>query len=103
MKQRYSRPRSRGAFQERRNDERLANRQYRLVCARESAIHGRGLFARVEIASGTPIIEYLGERISPRESLERCRANNWYIFALDNQTHLDGNVEWNLARLINHH
>src|SRR6266571_6617859 len=74
-----------------------------LVFAKESPIHGRGLFARFDIAAETRIIEYVGEKITKQESLRRCQANNECIFALDNETDLDGNLEWNLARLINHH
>jgi SET domain-containing protein len=73
-----------------------------LVHAKISPIHGQGLFARSEIPAGRQIIEYLGQRISKRQSQERCQTNNDYIFALDDETDLDGNSELNLARLINH-
>jgi SET domain-containing protein len=73
----------------------------RLV-VRDSPIHGRGIFARVDIPAGMRLLEYVGERISKSESLRRCEANNAYIFALDDRFDLDGNVEWNLARFINH-
>ena len=72
------------------------------VEVRESGIHGRGVFARRVIPEGTPIFEYVGERISKSESLRRCEANNAYIFHLDDEYDLDGNVEWNPARLVNH-
>jgi SET domain-containing protein len=68
----------------------------------ESLIHGTGGFARRDIASGTRVIEYLGERISKQESLRRCEANNEYVFSLDAATDLDGNVPWNPARFLNH-
>jgi uncharacterized protein len=67
-----------------------------------SPIHGRGLFARVAIPADFRILEYRGERISKHESLKRCEANNPFIFALDAEVDLDGNVEWNVARFINH-
>ncbi len=73
-----------------------------LVLYRTSNIHGTGGFARVDIPSGTNIVQYVGERISKSESLRRCEADNEYIFDLDEQTDLDGNVEWNPARFINH-
>ncbi|HLP76556.1 MAG TPA: SET domain-containing protein-lysine N-methyltransferase [Candidatus Paceibacterota bacterium] len=73
-----------------------------LVVYRTSTIHGTGGFARVDIASGTNIVEYVGERISKAESLRRCELDNQYIFDLDESTDLDGNVEWNPARFINH-
>lgn len=69
---------------------------------RPSTIHGRGAFARKRIPQGTRIIEYIGEKISKQESLCRCQQHNEYIFALDDQHDLDGNVDWNPARLVNH-
>jgi SET domain-containing protein len=67
-----------------------------------SPIHGQGGNARRDIPSGTRVIEYVGDRISKAESLKRCEAENPYIFCLDEATDLDGNVEWNPARLLNH-
>jgi SET domain-containing protein len=67
-----------------------------------SAIHGTGGFARKDIPRGTQIIEYLGERIDKAESLRRCEAGNQFIFQLDSATNLDGNVDWNPARFLNH-
>ena len=72
------------------------------VAFRNSLIHGIGGFARVKISAGARVIEYVGERISATESLRRCEANNYFIFALDDQTHLDGNVPQNPARFLNH-
>lgn len=72
-----------------------------LVAAR-SGIHGLGLFARRAIAAGTPVIEYVGQRITKAESREQCEANNVYVFTLDETWDLDGNVEWNPARWVNH-
>ena len=69
---------------------------------RSSAIHGTGCFARRNIASVTRVIEYIGEKITKAESLRRCEQNNQYIFALDDEFDLDGNVPWNPARFINH-
>jgi SET domain-containing protein len=48
------------------------------------------------------LLEYVGERISKQESLRRCEADNAYIFSLGPDCDLDGNVEWNPARLLNH-
>jgi SET domain-containing protein len=44
----------------------------------------------------------VGERICKEESLTRCFAHNEFIFTLDDEFDLDGGVEWNPARLINH-
>jgi SET domain-containing protein len=69
---------------------------------RQSAIHGIGGFAAKDIQNGERVIDYVGERIDRWESLRRCEGNNEYIFALSEEDHMDGNVEWNAARLINH-
>ena len=72
------------------------------VLFKPSPIHGIGGFAREDLPGGAPVIEYLGRRVSKQESLERCREGNEYIFRLDEATDLDGNVEWNPARFLNH-
>lgn len=69
---------------------------------RRSQIHGMGGYARKFIPKETYIIEYLGEKISKEESERRCNADNQYIFIYDDDSDLDGSVEWNLARWINH-
>ena len=73
-----------------------------LIVIRESPIHGRGAFAKRSIPRGQRVVEYLGQRISKRESLRRCERNNEYIFALNDDEDLDGNVPWNPARFFNH-
>ncbi|HEX4263006.1 MAG TPA: SET domain-containing protein-lysine N-methyltransferase [Verrucomicrobiae bacterium] len=72
------------------------------IVFKSSPIHGTGGFARKEIAAGTRVIEYVGEKISKQESLARCEQNNEYIFALSDECDLDGNVSWNPARFLNH-
>ena len=67
-----------------------------------SAIQGQGGFSTRFIPKGARIIEYLGERITKAESLRRCEGQNWFIFGLDEQFDLDGNVAWNPARFLNH-
>jgi uncharacterized protein len=76
--------------------------EHPLIEFRTSPIHGTGGFARAFIARGARIIEYVGDRISKRESLRRCEENNEYIFSLDARWDLDGKVPWNQARLVNH-
>jgi uncharacterized protein len=68
----------------------------------DSTIHGTGGFARCEIPAGTPIIEYVGERIDKAEAQRRCEADNRYIFCIDETWDIDGSVAWNPARFINH-
>jgi uncharacterized protein len=69
---------------------------------RSSPIHGTGVFARSLIRSGMRVIEYVGERISKSESLRRCELGNPYIFSVSDDFDIDGEVEWNPARFINH-
>jgi hypothetical protein len=67
-----------------------------------SPIHGKGGFARGEIALGTRVVEYGGEKIDKAESLRRCQRGNASIFHLDERWDLDGSVEGNPARFLNH-
>ena len=67
-----------------------------------SRIDGRGMFARTEIFAGDRIIEYTGERISKEESMRRCSEGNNYVFHINEEFDLDGSIESNLARFINH-
>jgi uncharacterized protein len=73
-----------------------------LAIFNSSPIHGIGGFAHEDIAAGTRVIEYVGEKITKEESLARCQRSNEYIFAIDDSHDLDGNVDWNLARFLNH-
>ena len=74
---------------------------------RKSGIQGRGLFAARRIRPGQRIIEYTGERISNDEAdkrydEERMDRHHTFLFTLDDDTCIDGNVRSNIARLINH-
>ncbi|MEO0416123.1 MAG: SET domain-containing protein-lysine N-methyltransferase [Verrucomicrobiota bacterium] len=79
---------------------------------RRSSIHGRGVFATADIPNETYIIEYLGEKVDKDESDRRGWAQldksketgeaGVYIFTLDDDWDIDGNVPENAARLINH-
>jgi SET domain-containing protein len=73
-----------------------------LVVFKGSTIHGLGGFAKTAISNGMRIFEYVGERISKGESLRRCAQNNEFIFSLNDEQDLDGNVAWNPARFLNH-
>jgi len=76
--------------------------QASFVEVRHSPIHGTGAFAQSDIPAGSRVIEYVGEKITKAESLRRCEQNNQYIFTLDDEFDLDGNVPWNSARFLNH-
>ncbi len=80
----------------------LSSRGSELLTLRTSLIHGQGAFAAGDIPAAARIVEYVGERITKEESLRRCEHDNSYIFSLDQAYDLDGNVEWNPARFINH-
>ena len=79
---------------------------------RSSGIHGTGVFARKKIPKETQIIEYLGELISKDESNRRgleqeekakeTGEGSVYIFELNDEYDIDGNIEGNDARFINH-
>jgi hypothetical protein len=74
---------------------------------RNSAIHGKGCFARRFIPKGTRICEYVGERISHNKADKRYEGydvndNHTFLFIVDSRTVIDGGVKGNAARWINH-
>jgi SET domain-containing protein len=73
---------------------------------RESRIHGKGVFAARKIPKGSMIIEYKGERItSRRAALRNSRQedpNHTFFFSLESGRVIDGAVDGNDARWINH-
>lgn len=73
-----------------------------LVEFRPSTVHGMGGFASAPISAGAAVIEYLGDRINKQESINRCAQGNACIFYLDDSYDLDGAVERNSARFLNH-
>ncbi len=73
-----------------------------LIEFRASPIHGTGGFATQDIAAGSRVIEYVGRKIDKQESRRQCQLKNPFIFYLDPDTDLDGQVEWNPARFLNH-
>jgi hypothetical protein len=78
-----------------------------LIEVRDSALHGRGVFALRRIARGTRVIEYLGERISHEEADRRYQHksaddNHTFLFIADDRTVIDAGVAVNEARFVNH-
>jgi SET domain-containing protein len=78
-----------------------------------SEIHNRGVFAKKDIPKGTKIIEYVGNKITKEEgqrifdecfekSLKEETCGSVYLFELDDEYDIDGNVSWNDAKFINH-
>ncbi len=74
------------------------------VIVNESGIHGRGIFAAELIKEGQKIIEYTGEKIPSAEGDRRSEMDEklTYIFILNDKYDIDGSVNGNDARLINH-
>lgn len=81
--------------------------------ARASDIDGTGCFARKHIPKGTRIIEYKGQRIPPSVVEERSMVEvddlgeiieetHVYMFYVDKRITIDGGVNGNDARFINH-
>jgi SET domain-containing protein len=79
----------------------------KLYLVKASRIHGKGVYAAVNIARGTLIIEYKGQRIDWETALERhphdpAQPNHTFYFSLDTGDVIDANVRGNSARWINH-
>jgi SET domain-containing protein len=79
----------------------------KLIEVRDSAVHGRGVFAVKPISKGTRIIEYLGDRVSHQAADRRYEDhdesdNHTFLFIVDKHTVIDAGVGGNDARFINH-
>lgn len=75
--------------------------------ARRSAIQGRGVFATRDIARGTRLIEYTGERISEDEADERYpfddeERHHTFLFRLEDGNVIDAGPRGSIAKYINH-
>ena len=74
--------------------------------ARTSPIHGRGVFAAVDLAADLRLLEYRGQRISVAEADQRYRgtvlAGHTYLFTLNQHYLIDGDINGNSARWFNH-
>lgn len=73
---------------------------------RNSPIHGRGVFATTRIAAGTRLIEYRGARLSNAQAqaidADLTRSGQTYLLRLNDHYVIDGRVDGNSARYINH-
>lgn len=80
---------------------------------RKSSIHNYGIFAKKNIKKNTKIIEYIGEKVTKAEGDRRSskrikkftnsrQSGSVYIFELDKKYDIDGFVNRNKARFINH-
>jgi SET domain-containing protein len=74
---------------------------------RDSAIHGRGVFAARDLERGTTVIEYRGRRMGYDEACRRPDSDpddpqHTFLFELDDGRVIDAGVGGNAARWINH-
>jgi SET domain-containing protein len=79
----------------------------RRIQARRSGVHGKGVFAVVDLAEGETLIEYVGEIIGWAEALERhphdpANPHHTFYFHIDEAHVIDANVGGNSSRWINH-
>ena len=84
-----------------------AARPRRRLQVRRSGVHGKGVFATVDLAAGETLIEYAGEVISWDEALRRhphdpAQPNHTFFFHIDDGHVIDGGVGGNSSRWINH-
>jgi uncharacterized protein len=79
----------------------------RRIVVRSSPVHGRGVFALADIATGTLILEYKGKLVSWR-SAQRAYARSdaeqghTFFFGLDDGRVIDGAQGGNSSRWLNH-
>lgn len=103
---RTAEPKTTPASAKKRPAKALARRPKFVV--RNSAIHGRGVYAARPIRAGERIIEYKGELISWKEADRRPPSDpndphHTFFFSLEDGKHvIDANVGGNSARWINH-
>ena len=72
---------------------------------KKSNIDNKGLYAVKNIKAGTKIIYYKGKIITKKETEKNPKYDNEkaiYLFNLNNRYDLDGDFDYNTARLINH-
>jgi len=75
------------------------------IIVKGSSIHHKGVFAAKDIPKDTKIIEYVGEKISKKETEMRTMGigkNQYYFFEVDKRWDIDGDVDYNTAKYINH-
>jgi uncharacterized protein len=68
-----------------------------------SKIHRWGIYAEENIPKNRKVIEYVGEKISRRETKHRSNTREFnYLFTLDKYWTIDGSVGGSGAEYINH-
>lgn len=79
----------------------------RRIQVRRSGVHGRGVYAAVDLAEGETLIEYTGEVISWDEALRRhphdpADPHHTFYFHIDDGHVIDAKFGGNSSRWINH-
>jgi SET domain-containing protein len=79
----------------------------RRIQTRRSGVHGKGVFALVDIEPGETLIEYTGEIITWTQALDRhphdpSDPNHTFYFHIDEEHVIDAKYGGNSARWINH-
>lgn len=79
----------------------------RRIQIRRSGVHGKGVFARLDIAQGETIIEYVGEVISWQTAQDRHphdpqNPHHTFYFHIDEHRVIDAKFGGNASRWINH-
>ena len=79
----------------------------RRLQTRRSGVHGKGVFALMDLAEGEMLIEYAGEVIKWKEALRRHphdpqNPNHTFYFHIDEKHVIDGKFGGNSSRWINH-
>ena len=79
----------------------------RRIQTRRSGVHGKGVFAVQNLAEGETLIEYTGEVVTWAEAQARhphdpSDPNHTFYFHIDETHVIDGKVDGNSARWINH-
>ncbi len=79
----------------------------RRIQVRQSGVHGKGVFALVDLAEGERVVQYKGELIDWQEALRRhphdpSDPNHTFFFHINEERVIDGKVNGNAAKWINH-
>jgi uncharacterized protein len=82
-------------------------RSRRKIEVRDSGVHGRGVYAALDIPAGARIIEYTGERIDWEEAMDRhphdpAQPNHTFYFHIETGQVIDALFGGNSSRWINH-
>lgn len=81
------------------NTKKLPDHHFKIVKVKRG-LAGLGLFAGENIKKGEMIIEYIGEILN-KEQAENISSNQ-YLFEINRNKTINGQVRWNIARYCNH-